>query len=307
MHRRAAEGTTCNGGRRVAAVTLLAACFLSRAAFAASVPNGPTSDEAALDAEYAGQEHGSAAASGFPDPLESVNRGIFAFNQQVDRFLLDPITRVYRFIVPDPAKRAVRRAFANLNAPSVLANDLMQREWRDAGVTAGRFVINSTFGMVGLVDCAAEVGLPRHDSDFGQTLALVGVPSGPYLVLPILGPTNVRDGSGYVVDLLFRPTTWLIGPGDLLFFSTPIFQPGEEIVLNSIQTGGAGISIREEHVDELKALKESSLDYYAALRNAFYQHRIAEIWDRRGSHRRQIQPGVEETRSAAADARKPAS
>jgi phospholipid-binding lipoprotein MlaA len=132
----------------------------------------------------------------------------------------------------------------------------------------------------------------------------MGVPSGPFLMLPILGPTNVRDGSGYVVDLLFRPTTWLIGPGEQLFFnSTFLFEPTQEIVLNSIQTGGAGLAIREEHADELRALKESSLDYYAALRNAFYQHRTAEIWDRRESHRR---PAAEETRSATAETVKPA-
>ena len=253
----------------------------------------------ALDAEYAGvDEENATARSGFPDPLEPVNRKVLLFNQQLDRFLLDPITRFYRFIVPDPAKRAVRRAFDNLGATSVMVNDVLQCEWKDAGVTAGRFVLNSTFGMAGFVDVAAEVGLPEHSSDFGQTLALAGVPSGPFLLLPVLGPTNARDGVGYVVDLFFRPTTWLIGPGNLLFLNSEVlFGPGEQLVLNTIQTGSTGIALREEHSEELRMLRESSVDYYAALRNAYYQNRTAEIWSRREHHRRGGEPDLGETRS----------
>jgi len=284
-----------------ASIVLLALCVGCTArAFADTtpLPASTSAKQNALDAEYAIPDEGSASGEGtFPDPLENVNRKTLFFNRQLDRFLLDPITRVYRFVVPDPAKRAVRRAFSNLGATSIMVNDLLQREWKDAGVAAGRFVLNSTFGMAGFVDVAAEMGLEEHHSDFGQTLALMGVSSGPFLIVPILGPMTVRDGTGYVVDLFFRPTTWLFGPANFLFLDSPfLFGPGEQFLLNTIQTGSSGIANFEEHSEDLKRLEDSSVDYYAALRNAYFQNRTAEIWGRREHHR--AGSAESETRSA---------
>jgi phospholipid-binding lipoprotein MlaA len=223
---------------------------------------------------------------GFPDPLEGVNRQTLRFNRCVDRWLLNPIASTYGFLMPAPAKKAVQRFFANLNAPVIMVNDLLQREWSDAGTTVSRFAINTTVGMAGLFDPAAEFGFKEHNSDFGQTLALYGVRSGPFLMLPILGPTCARDSLGGIVDLMFRPTTYFLGPGDQLLYTT-------------LWGGSSGIVQREANADALRALEESSIDYYAALRNAYYQNRLAQIWRGREHHREspvgeteEIEPGV---------------
>jgi phospholipid-binding lipoprotein MlaA len=231
-----------------------------------------------------GDQHG---AGGFPDPLEPVNRATFAFNRQFDRFFFAPITRVYRFMVPPPARRALRRALTNLDAPVTFANDVLQLEPHDAAVTAVRFVINTTVGIAGLFDVADTIaGLPGHESDFGQTLALAGMPSGPYLIVPMLGPGDTRDTAGYVVDFLFRPTTYLVTPagqvillglakgGQVLF---PVIFEGSTEVAHALTT-------RELAGKELVALEASAIDYYAVLRNAYYQTRTASIW-RRGPDR----------------------
>jgi phospholipid-binding lipoprotein MlaA len=225
---------------------------------------------------------------GYPDPFEPVNRVTFAFNRKVDDWVIEPITRVYRFIVPAPARRAVRRALVNLDAPVTFVNDVLQLEPRDAAITAGRFVVNTTVGVVGLFDVAdTYANLAGHESDFGQTLALSGLPTGPYLVLPLLGPTSVRDGTGYLVDLLFRPTTYLLTPGGAVFVSGFV-QPGQELLLTTILEGGTGLAqgltTREVSDDALDALEASSIDYYASLRNALYQNRTALIWRRGSEH-----------------------
>jgi phospholipid-binding lipoprotein MlaA len=209
-------------------------------------------------------------SSGFPDPLEAVNRPILAFNRVFDRFILNPITMVYGFILPGPVKQSIRQVFDNAHAPPMIMNDLFQREWRDAGVTSVRFVVNSTLGVAGLFDPAKAMGLAPHYSDFGQTMALLGVGSGPYMVIPLIGPTTLRGGTGFVVDSLMSPTIYLLGPGELLFYYT---------------LGGRGLVRREEHMREMVALEASAVDYYAVLRNAYFQNRNAEIWARREHHR----------------------
>jgi phospholipid-binding lipoprotein MlaA len=206
------------------------------------------------------------------DPLETVNRATLRFNQGLDRWVLTPVTSVYRFIVPTPARRAVLRVFDNLNAPAVTINDLLQREWKDAGVTVARFALNTTVGLAGLFDPAKGIGLEGHESDFGQTLALAGVPAGPFIMLPFVGPTTTRDGAGYVVDFFFRPTTWLLPFAD-------------QIVYASIHEGSLGLATLEAQSFGLQMLEESSIDFYAALRSAYLQRRTAEIWARREHHR----------------------
>ncbi len=202
-------------------------------------------------------------AAGFPDPLERSNRWVFGFNNRLDRFVLEPVTRVYRFLVPGPVRRAVRRVFLNLETPVILVNDLLQLEGRDAGITAARFALN-TFFLGGLLDAGTAAGLERHHADFGQTLAIYGVGSGPYLVLPLLGPSNVRDGFGDLVDRLFDPLTYFLGPVPLIY------------------TGATdGFTLREQHSEDLNMLREGSIDYYSSMRNVYYQTRIAEIWSRR--------------------------
>lgn len=219
----------------------------------------PLFDDFGDDLESQGQ--------GFPDPFESVNRRTLAFNQVVDDWLLEPITHVYRFLVPDPGRRAVRRFLLNLDTPAILVNDVLQLEFHDAGVTTVRFLMNTTVGIGGLVDVGEMAGVPGHRSDFGQTLARAGVPSGPFLMLPVFGPTTMRDGTGTLVDVLFRPQTYFLGPVDQVFYT-------------SIQGGSTGLARWDEEVDNLNRLEESSIDFYAALRSAYYQNRMAEIFAR---------------------------
>ena len=202
------------------------------------------------------------------DPIESVNRRTLRANLLVDRFFLDPITRGYAAVVPNPARRAVRRCLLNLWSPAVFVNDVLQLAPVDATVTLTRLAVNTTVGLAGFFDPAEKMGLEAHHTDFGQTLALYGVPSGPYVVLPVLGPTTVRDGSGYVVDFLFQPTTYVL-PGITLF------------IYASIHQGSAGLATREAYAGQLHALEASSVDFYAALRSAYYQDRMAAIDARR--------------------------
>ena len=206
---------------------------------------------------------------GFPDPMENANRKILKFNQGANKWIIDPVSRSYAFLVPDRVRFAIRRFFANLNAPTTFGNDLLQLEWKDASMTFGALVINSTLGLGGLFQPAKLMGLPRHRSDFGQTLALARVESGPYLVVPIMGPTNVRDATGKIVDLFLRPASWFLGFGTLSILSST----------------SEGIVIMESHHKDFAELEKSSVDFYPVLRSAFYQNRMGEIWDRR-QHRK---------------------
>lgn len=205
---------------------------------------------------------------GFSDPYEGMNRATLKLNRTLDRWLLGPIDSVYRLFVPAAGRRSIRNLMLNLNTPAVLVNDLLQLELHDAAVTTSRFMVNSTLGLAGLFDVGASFGMPRHQSDFGQTLARYGVSNGPYLVLPVLGPSTVRDMAGGLVDFLFRPTSYVLIGADSVF------------TLTTIQTGGEGLAEWDAHSDALRLLDESSLDFYAALRSAYYQNRQAEIDDR---------------------------
>jgi phospholipid-binding lipoprotein MlaA len=244
--------------RRRRAAGWLVTLALALAAAAPAAEPDPLFDDAA------------APAASVPDPFERGNRLVFALNQRLDGWVFDPLTRAYAFVVPDPARRAVRRVLANLGASTVFVNDVLQLVPEDAAVTAGRFAVNTTVGVLGLFDVASRVGLPEHVSDFGQTLALYGAPTGPYLIIPAVGPTTVRDAAGYLVDLAFRPATYFLGPGAAL------------VVVTGVQEGGTGITVRDANADALHALEASSLDFYATLRSAWAQDRRARVWARRG-------------------------
>jgi len=201
--------------------------------------------------------------SGYPDPLEEANRKVFTFNQGLDRYFLGPIASFFGYVTPGPVKQGLRNFFDNLNTPVVFINDALQLEWKDVAVTTAGFVVNTTVGIGGLFEPAKHIGLPRHVSDFGQTLALARMPSGPYLVIPVAGPSTARGTVGSVVDLMLRPTTWFL-PVTTLF-----------------STGGEGVVRLEEHQGELEELERSSVDFYAVLRSAYRQTREDQIWRRR--------------------------
>ena len=222
----------------------------------------PIFDDDCEDEEYGSLAH-------FPDPWERYNRGALGFNRGVDKWVFDPITRVYQ-LLPDPVEAAILRAVENLECPAIAINDGLQLEWVDMGVTMSRLVINSTFGLAGLFDPASAWGLEHHDSDFGQTLTLAGLPSGPYMILPLVGPTTVRDGSGAIADAAMSPLLYVFG---LASFET------------LYRAGSSGLAVRADKIQELHSLEKGSIDFYAALRSAYYQNRQAQIWSRR-EHRR---------------------
>jgi len=194
------------------------------------------------------------------DPFESGNRVMLTFNQGVDRVLWSPLTKGYRLAVPEPGRRALRRVLDNLNTPIYMVNHLLQLRPGAAAETFGAFVVNTTFGIGGLLDAGEAAGFERVPADFGQTLARAGVGAGPYIVVPILGPSTFRDGFGWVVDRAFHPATYFLG-----------------IPIQLMWRGGAGMAEREAVADAMEALEESSLDYYSVLRSAYVQAREREI------------------------------
>lgn len=194
------------------------------------------------------------------DPLEIPNRMIFAFNEALDFAIIRPVAVTYRFIVPKGVRNSVRNFLRNLRSPVVLANDLLQGDLGRAENTFARFFINSTIGLLGLFDIAADSGYPYHDEDFGQTLGTYGAGEGFYLVLPVLGPSSLRDGTGRVVDIFLDPLTYIA--------------PQETAIGRAALTG---VDYRSRNIEELDSLKADSLDFYARIRSLYRQNRKSEI------------------------------
>lgn len=199
------------------------------------------------------------------DPLEPLNRAVYEVNRRFDRAVLRPLAVAYREVLPPPVRLGVRNLLGNLRAPVILANDLLQGEMARAGRTASRFAINSTLGLGGILDVAqSRFGLPGHSEDFGQTLAVWGVPEGHFLYMPLFGPTNSRDLLGAGVDLLLSPWTW--------------FGQGAAVeALGYARLGMTVVDGREGVLDVLDQLERTSLDPYATIRSVYRQRRAAEI------------------------------
>lgn len=201
------------------------------------------------------------------DPMEPTNRAIFTFNNALDNMILEPIARGYHNITPAPFRKGVDNFLKNLSAPIILTNDLLQGEFKRSGTTFSRFLINTTIGVLGIFDPASDLDLPYHHEDFGQTLAVWGVGEGPYVMLPIFGPSNPRDITGKVVDTLLDPISYVIANND---------DGGWEYAGPSRAVLGA-INAREKMLGTLDELEKSSVDYYAAIRTLYRQSRDNEI------------------------------
>ncbi len=147
---------------------------------------------------------GARGTSEVNDPFEGANRAIFKFNRTADRFVLRPVASGYHTITPDPLERSIGRFFVNLSSPIVIVSDLLQGKFKQAGADTGRFLLNSTVGLLGFLDVAAHVGLEFHDEDFGQILGRWGLEQGPYFLVPIFGPYTLRDGVGRILELPFE-------------------------------------------------------------------------------------------------------
>jgi len=188
-----------------------------------------------------------------PDPWEGFNRRVFAFNESADRWVLKPVARTYHELAPSPVETGVSNFFANLGEVNNFLNNLLQGKFKGALTDLSRFVINSTLGAVGLIDVATEMGLQRNNEDFGQTLGYWGVSSGPYLVVPLLGPRTVRDGLGNVPDIYANPLTYM----------------DHTRTRNSIAAGGA-VSLRASLLETEKLIRG---DRYIFMRDAYLQRR----------------------------------
>ncbi len=202
------------------------------------------------------------------DPLEPMNRAIFDFNVAVDKYFLTPVAQGYEFILPQLVRDSIQSFLRHLKSPIVLANDLLQGETERAGETMSRMVFNTVMGVGGLFDVAGEAGIAHHEEDFGQTLAVWGVTDGPYLMLPFLGPTNVRDGIGiYGVDRAFDPLYYASYNSErfLAEYNGPIRSVTE------------AIDARSRNYQDVRDLEESSLDFYAAVRSLYRQQRATLI------------------------------
>ena len=202
------------------------------------------------------------------DPLEGFNRGVWAFNTAADTVLVRPTTTVYRTVTPRPARRGLSRLLANLSEPFSAVNNVLQGKPGRAGRNIERFLVNSTIGVGGLADHASEFGIEPAEEDFGQTLGAWGANGGPYLVLPLLGPSTMRDAVGSGVGMLANPYRVAIRESD---------------VSNAVKYGETGaeiIIIRSDLMDSgADAFLKTSLDPYAAARSAYLQRRRAQIRD----------------------------
>lgn len=207
-----------------------------------------------------------ASSTSVYDPLEDWNRGVYAFNDGVDRAVLEPVAKGYRTITNEPVRQGVSNFLTNLNQPVVFANTVLQGKPGASLDTVTRFVVNSTVGLAGIFDVATPLNVPEHREDFGQTLGVWGVPNGPYLVLPLMGSSNFRDVAGRGVDSAFNPLNYAEFEGDTEF---------------RVTTSIVGVVAARENLIEAVEVLRDQPEPYVALRRNYTQQRAAAIRDGR--------------------------
>jgi phospholipid-binding lipoprotein MlaA len=200
------------------------------------------------------------------DPFEGVNRSVLSVNESIDKAVIEPIARGYRYVAPKPVRQGVRNVLRNLKSPVIMGNELLQGDLEGFANATGRLFINTLLGVGGVFDIADMGGIPYESEDFGQTLATWGVGNGPYVVLPLMGPSTVRDGTGMLVDSFADPVCIYMFDEDLEW-------------LHYTRVGVGVLDTREELLDIIDDLRANSFDYYAAIRSAYYQRRQAMVND----------------------------
>lgn len=191
------------------------------------------------------------------DPYEDFNRSVFGFNKLVDAYVAEPVVEAYTFITPRFVQTGVGNFFSNLKDINVVLNDIMQAKFLQSGEDTGRFLLNTTVGLGGFFDVASEIGLVKHEEDFDQTFAVWGIPQGPYLVLPFLGPTTGRGVTGGILDAAANPTTYIGAPIQLINM----------------------LNARANADGSLKLIDEAALDPYVFTRESYLQFRKHLITD----------------------------
>ncbi len=218
---------------------------------------------------------GGCATPERPDPWEPMNRGIFAFNETLDKYAIEPVATAWDFVMPEFVQTGIQNFFDNLNMPIVFANDVLQAKPSSAAFDLLRFLYNTSFGLGGLIDIATMVEIPESDEDFGQTLGYWGVPTGPYFVIPILGPSSVRDSAGLILDTAASSYAYF----------TPFWY--QVVGLNGPQTAGVSVGVtafellnlRAAYLEEIASNRADAFDYYVFVRNAYLQNRRALVND----------------------------
>jgi phospholipid-binding lipoprotein MlaA len=199
------------------------------------------------------------------DPLEPTNRFLYRVSDALDVVIMRPIALLYRAAVPEPARTGMHNVLDNIGGPVRFANDVLQGQPKRAGDTAARFAINTTVGIGGIFDVAKMNGIPNHDSDFALTLAYWGVPEGPFLFLPVIGPSSPRDAAGYGVDVAIDPFTW-------------IGRPSHSFTLESYsKTAANAVDQRSRLLDTIASVKKTALDPYATFRSLYRQNRASKL------------------------------
>ena len=198
------------------------------------------------------------------DPFEPMNRAVFSFNEAADDYVIKPIAQAYKFVLPEFVRTGVTNFFSNINDVLIAANNLLQAKPVEAANDIGRFLINSTIGVLGLFDVATDMGLDKNREDFGQTLGVWGFSDGPYVVLPFFGASNVRDTVGLAVDI---ETDFMINTNKL--------NSDEKIAVNALRV----INRRAELLDAGQLLEDAAFDKYSFLRDGYLQRRRNQVYD----------------------------
>lgn len=252
-----------NDSHRLSHVRLtgvMIAAFLVLSACVNKTPGQP------LVAPQAGDDADSLAADNH-DPIEPVNRGLFAVHEVIDGLILRPAAHIYRGVMPEVAQNSVRNALTNLASPVVLLNSVLQADFTNAERTVGRFLVNSTIGVGGLFDVATDMGMPRqHSKDFGQTLGVYGVGTGPYIFIPVLGPSDARDTLGLVADYFSDPFYYILNNNAYLALDVT-----------------RGVVKRADLLPLTDRVHRDSFDVYVTYRSIYQQNREKVVRDYLGS------------------------
>tara|TARA_S200000501_G_scaffold368829_1_gene407281 strand:+ start:895 stop:1683 length:789 start_codon:yes stop_codon:yes gene_type:complete len=212
--------------------------------------------------------------SNVKDCFESFNRVTFAFNQGLDGIIFEPIAKAYR-VLPSPVRTGLSNSLNNLSNLVTIPNNILQGDFREAGVNSGRFVLNTTVGFLGILDVAEQIGFSKYEKeDYGQSLGTAGVGPGCYLVLPVLGPSTIRDTAGSVFNLLGGDPWYNVSvKNDTRYFNERDYY---------VSRGSAGIDFRAKNIESFDNLEENAIDFYASVKSLYLQDRKQKILNSKG-------------------------